>query len=122
MKKFEVGDKVFHTIKGFGKVVHIIEDRYYPVRVKFNVITEAFSSEGKTYTPHKHPSLFHSPQEASEYFSKIKRKEKRVLTGWVSIYANGNYYFYETKKGADLCSSLNRIACVPIEQEVEYEV
>lgn len=81
MTKFKAGDKAFSIalgdciihrvseIKGFGISISVINplDKDVP---------EYYSNEGKYLKSDKHPSLFHSALECSEYFRKVAEEEK----------------------------------------------
>lgn len=123
MSKFKKGDKVFCTTRGFGVVTREITHIFHAIYIEFegDFLEGVCSQEGFSGTSDAHPSLFHSPQEAAEYFSKIKRREKRVVRLWVNIYPEG-YSSHATREIADKYAPSPRVACVEIEQEVEYEV
>lgn len=121
MSKFKTGDKVFCTSFGEGVISSDDNGKYFPLGIKFAETKQLYMSDGREHRKSKYPSLFHSPQESAEYFSKIKRKEKRVIKVWVNVYKD-SVEPWETQANADWAASCDRITCVPIEQEVEYEV
>lgn len=68
MSKFKVGDKVYSVTDGFGLVKSISgSDKTYPVMVNFGGVNSSYTLSGVEFESDKHPSLFHSPREASEY-------------------------------------------------------
>lgn len=56
---FQVGDEVFSIIHGHGKVIHISDvNKYYPVAVEINNITQWYTDDGKLWIKDKLPILF----------------------------------------------------------------
>lgn len=60
-KDSKVGDKVWSFRMGYGVIIEIYEDMYFPIVVKFvNNIEQNFTYDGRYQFKDLHPELFHS--------------------------------------------------------------
>jgi hypothetical protein len=81
-KEFKVGDTVFSIMHGFGEVVEYRHNSKYPIILNFSISSnQSYTEQGFYQTWDKHPTLFHSPQEASEYFAKVERPKVKKKLG-----------------------------------------
>jgi len=117
MKEFKAGDTVFHTLEG-KVVLGKNAGNSYPLSVP-NQGTH--SLDGKYLEGDKHPALFHSPQDAAEYFSKIPWKKTVVVETWTNIYPSGYNQSHATEKEADRVALDGRIACEHFRKEYEVD-
>lgn len=77
-EKVEVGDKVWHVLKGWGEVYGLDdENSIYPICVQWEEDCEWFTKDGKLCTEDKNPILFWQPFEL-ESLIKPKQKEKML--------------------------------------------
>lgn len=117
MSKFKVGDKVFSIDKGFGTVEDGVLMDTFPVKISFNVGSCDYTACGKRYGCDVHPSLFESPQEASEYFANIKGPIE--IDYWINIYEPNRDWgtFHDSKEEADIHAGEHRLDCFHYRKE-----
>lgn len=121
--KARVGDRVYDIRFGEGKITSVDKSgRNFTITCSFpgTDVYEIYDRNGKWDYRHIGPVLFHAKPEISDP-PPPKRKVKRQV--WLNVYLNvhGSVYIYsyETKEKADDCANRDRIACVPVEWEVE---
>lgn len=78
-KDAKVGDAVFSSADGCGKIIVINKGRTYPVGVEFcsSVGREDFVRDGRYTTNDRYPTLFPSYEAFKEYFAKIDPPERQ---------------------------------------------
>jgi len=126
MKEFKIGDKLFSIRKGWGEVTELTNCDIYPVDLTFHKVGQVwnYSLLGHYYKSDIYPELFRSPQDAAEYFSKIKTKRVVRYERWVNIYTDGIGALFESEavaKNLTDTSAENYIETVKWEYEKEIE-
>ena len=92
MKEFKAGDKVVcDGIQGVVVLVNL-DNHPYPVHVGFDDgICDNFTIEGKSFTMHDHPSLFHVGDSEA---APAKKKQKQA---WIKVVVDNIHAYIRTE-------------------------
>lgn len=125
VEKYNVGDKVFTLMDGFGE----IKDMGETIFVLFSDYYERFTPEGKTQAKDKHPSLLtldearllgYEPEpERKEFFIALLREktssDKPVFYTYCAESKQGLEAYLESEKGKiEILDTFRREAWVPV--------
>jgi hypothetical protein len=119
MSKFKVGDLAWSPIDGFHIIIdgRLRNSDEYPLRHG----RHHYRLDGKRFDKDKYPSLLTVEEAAKLGYYPPKKKVKKTLHGWVSIYKDvAHKTIWESKEIADAYADESRLAC--IEVNIEYEV
>jgi hypothetical protein len=122
MSKFKVGDLVFCLMCGWGIINRYDLTSGFPLVVEFEYITQMFTIYGKNHSKEKHPILFTREEAAVKFpeYPEPKRKVKKTLERWISIYPNDVTYTDKEKPKENAHNRTGLLHCERI--EIQYEV
>lgn len=116
-KDAKVGDRVWSVGNGWGTVRRITRDEKFPIKVAFdNGDTGSFILDGKEFVDNSYPTLFWDEVKITPP-PRPKRKEKRVIEGYLNIYPT----IYTSKEQAIAGQGPNALG-EPFFVHHEYEV